>query len=227
MTHTEPEHAIVTSTALIDDELIRHKVRQEIERQTKGGPSLWKVINSSFVLWMLSSVVLSLAVWGYSTYDARRQAERAALQRLGSLREEIAYRLDSDLVGTLFDAGGAANSRHVAILCLPSDQFGTTGSAGLLQLSGAGGPIISADQEIEKALLAGRFIHTEFRDRSIFSLLWELKKKETDPTQVNLLQAALSSISEMRSDALSGLGTPKVATSYLLPVEALIATWDF
>lgn len=219
--------------SLAEDEFVRQRIRDEIANQNKPKPSLWTFLNSSFALWFLSSVALSGIVFVYSEYDEVRSEQRKSAARISALKDEIGYRLDSDLVKKIFDASGQGGEPpktfHVAVLCLPSDQFGAPRDLGGLPAPNSLGAVslptnISNSENIEKSLLAGRFIHTEFRDRSIFSLIWELQKREKDPAQVKLIADALSAISELRRDALSGAGS-KSAVSYLMPVETLIASW--
>ena len=118
----------------------------------------------------------------------------------------------------------------MAVLCLPADQFGSVATSGGVQISQIPNlslqpASLSSSEQVEKSLLAGRFIHTEFRNRSIFSLVWELQQRESDPDQAELINGALEAISSLRRDALSGQGT-KPALEYLEPVEAMIASWN-
>ena len=79
--------------------------------------------------------------------------------------------------------------------------------------------------DIEESVLAGRFIYPEFRDRSIFSLIWELLRAEDDPEQKRLIQSAMNSISDLRRDAALG-NTTKPALEYLAKVDEMIASWN-
>lgn len=216
------------------DEIIRSKVRAEISKQTDQSSNLWNFLNSSFGIWILSSILLSGLTFIYTNYNAFKVEQTQAEARLSDLKDEISYRLDSDLVAKIFDASGQGSSTpqtfHVAVLCLPADQFGSVASSGGVQIS----PVpnfslqpasLSSSEQVEKSLLAGRFIHTEFRNRSIFSLVWELQQRESDPDQAELINGALEAISSLRRDALSGKGT-KPALEYLEPVGDMIASWN-
>jgi hypothetical protein len=175
------EAAMILATT--QDEIIRQKVRDELAAAKAEGSKIWKFVNSSFGLWLLSSVLLSGVVFAYSEYTAFRTEQRAEVARVSNLRAEISYRLDTNLIGKIFDAAGQASgpptSFHVAVLCLPANQLGVGPGQGLFP-AGTGGtqPILSSSVsqpgELDESILAGRFIYPEFRDRSIFSLIWEL-----------------------------------------------------
>lgn len=244
--HT-PNDDVSVTLSIAEDELIRLRVREELKRQKETESSKWKILNAPLTLWFLSSVVLSLMVFLYSEHEASRSEQRAQSLRIKRLQDEVAYRLDSDLIARLFDAAGQGGAvptpYHVAVLCLPSDQFGGSRRdffPSLLSNPKSGNPVVSSSisspqggsaanssslaEEVEKSLLAGRFIYPDFRDRSIFSLIWELSNLTDTVTDKKLISDALNAISELRSDALSGSGQ-RSAVDYLDPVQTMIASW--
>jgi hypothetical protein len=221
-------------SAIAQDEIIRQKVRDELAAVKAEGSKTWRFVNSSFGLWVLSSVLLSGVVFIYSEYSAYRTEQRAEVARVSNLRAEISYRLDTNLIGKIFDAAGQADGPptflHVAVLCLPANQFGVAQGQDLFpQNLGGVQPLstvpASQSREIEESVLAGRFIYPEFRDRSIFSLIWELHRSEVDPKQKDLIQSAMDAISDLRRDAALGT-TTKPAVEYLVPVNEMIASWN-
>lgn len=231
-TALEQENVILLE--ITHDEIIRNKVRAEISKQKDQSSNLWKFLNSSFGIWILSSILLSGLTLLYTNYSAFKVEQTQAQARLFALKDEISYRLDSDLVTKIFDASGQGSTSpqifHVAVLCLPADQFGAIATSGGIQASAVPNfslqpTLVSSNEQVEKSLLAGRFIHTEFRNRSIFSLVWELQQREDNPAQVEMINNALEAISSLRRDALSGSGT-KPALEYLEPVEAMIESWN-
>jgi hypothetical protein len=61
--------------------------------QTKERLSFWTFINSSFALWLLSTVVVGLSVYGYQSWQTGREAERKYEERVSQLTFEAAGRL--------------------------------------------------------------------------------------------------------------------------------------
>ena len=55
----------------------------------------WARLNSPFVLWFLSSVVLAVISWGYAQYEADQRKETETRSILRKLDSEIASRLDN------------------------------------------------------------------------------------------------------------------------------------
>ena len=96
--------------AITHDEVIRSKVRAEISNQTGQGSNLWKFLNSSFGIWILSSILLSGLTFLYTNYSAFKVEQTQAQARLSDLKDEISYRLDSDLVAKIFDASGQGSA---------------------------------------------------------------------------------------------------------------------
>lgn len=226
----------------IEDEILREKVRAELARGSGSKRPLWKFVNSSFGIWLLSSVMLSGLAFAYTEYQQQQAALRFEENRIISLREEIAYRLDQDLVQITFDQSSFPSLLDVAVWCLPSghftsnsgtelDSFLLTQNAGVvvptqgdLNIQSAGDPSEIAES-VAKSLLAGRFIHEAYRDRSIFSLIWELKEVEDDPAQIALISVALQSISSMRRAAF-GNDTSQPTSHYLVPVASMTNSWS-
>jgi hypothetical protein len=127
--------------------------------------AIWNFVNSSFGIWLLSSVLLSGAVYLYQTWQDDRHQREITTQRVEQLSLEIAGRLS---------------------------QFGTWARANLLQGDGKGHYQFSAGVDkaaIEKAIddLAAApkspepgnklYLHevfTEFQKRNLISLYVEL-----------------------------------------------------
>lgn len=226
----------------IEDEILREKVRAELARGKDSHRPLWKFLNSSFGIWLLSSVMLSGLAFVYTEYQQQQAALRFEENRITSLREEIAYRLDQDLVQITFDQSSFPSFLDVAVWCLPSGHFtsnsgseldsflvtqnvgGAVPNQGSLGTQSAGDSTEIAES-MAKSLLAGRFIHEAYRDRSIFSLIWELKKVEDDPAQIALISEALDSISSMRRAAF-GNDTSRPTSFYLVSVASMTNSWS-
>lgn len=85
-------------------ELYRYEVRQQLDSKPTYRSRLWKSLNSAFVLWMLSTVVVGLISFAYTRWEKQRElhrivAEQAAIKKredgltLRKVDAEIASRL--------------------------------------------------------------------------------------------------------------------------------------
>lgn len=86
-----------------EEEIFREEVRKNIEKKResesqKGG--LWRFVNSSFGLWLLSSVVLSFLGFSYGYVQDQRRTKRDAQERISKLQYEIAAH-GSDFLNSL------------------------------------------------------------------------------------------------------------------------------
>jgi len=69
-----------------EEEIFRREVRRQLNPDKRPSPvrkRIWNIVNSAFVLWLLSSVVVGLFGWGYSKYqdNAKEQARRKEIKR--------------------------------------------------------------------------------------------------------------------------------------------------
>jgi hypothetical protein len=81
------------------EESYRLEVRRELEAKAvvpTGTDRLWKLLNSSFAVWFLSSVVLAGIATAFARYEARRGEQ---VQKNETIR-----RLDTEVAGRLFEA---------------------------------------------------------------------------------------------------------------------------
>ncbi len=75
-----------------EEEIFRREVRAELEKRgavTSRTGSLWGFVNSSFGLWLLSSVMLGSLGFLYGYVQDTRHTKRDAQERLSRLRFEI------------------------------------------------------------------------------------------------------------------------------------------
>ena len=80
-----------------DEEIFRREARRQLEADQPSAPfkaGIWGIVNSSIVLWFLSSIVLGLFGWGHATYQ--EHLHRRELQR--RLNTELAHRMTESLV---------------------------------------------------------------------------------------------------------------------------------
>jgi hypothetical protein len=82
-----------------EEEIFRHEVQQQLRPNdvTTKRAKLWGALNTPFVLWLLSSFLLGLFGWAYSSFQSRNKQiqERAELAR--KLDEELQFRVDTAL----------------------------------------------------------------------------------------------------------------------------------
>jgi hypothetical protein len=82
------------------EEIFRYEVRREIEaRRPKdsNGKRLWSLLNSTFGVWLLSSVVLGGLTFAYTIYQQQSAEEMRKAQAERRLKEEIIGRVTSGL----------------------------------------------------------------------------------------------------------------------------------
>lgn len=93
------------------EEIFRSQVRQELDAkadEAKGGASrLWTALNSSFVLWLLSSVVLSGLAASYTGWQNRHAKIKA--------NRELIEKLDTEISNRIYEALGATRSYEGSI----------------------------------------------------------------------------------------------------------------
>lgn len=79
---------------LVDEEVIRYRARKSLDTPSEGtGTKLWSLLNSGFVLWFLSTIVVGLVTFSLAKIkDQLTQTESARL-RLASTDEELKMRL--------------------------------------------------------------------------------------------------------------------------------------
>jgi hypothetical protein len=74
------------------EEIFRAEVRRDLEEQRKPKrlrASMWNFVNTSFGIWLLSSVGLASIVWGWTLSQESRQAEKADKERFARVNYEV------------------------------------------------------------------------------------------------------------------------------------------
>lgn len=82
------------------EEIFRYEVRREIETrrpEDSRGKRLWSLVNSTFGVWLLSSVVLGGLTFAYTTYQQRSAEEMRKAQTERHLKEEISGRISNGI----------------------------------------------------------------------------------------------------------------------------------
>jgi hypothetical protein len=80
------------------EEEYRLNIRRELESATVGKTrqsKTWALLNSSFALWFLSTIVLGLITWAYSSYTNRLAGQSAEAERIRHLDLEISGRISA------------------------------------------------------------------------------------------------------------------------------------
>jgi hypothetical protein len=96
------------------EEIYRSQVRQELDAKNDQNQSstdrLWSVLNSSFVLWLLSSVVLSGLAACYTAWQNHHAKARANQESVDKLDTEISNRIYEALSATRSYEGSIKNN---------------------------------------------------------------------------------------------------------------------
>ena len=112
-------NGVVPATALTEaqrahiraEEIYRSEVRRELDAQADlaatGTNRLWTSLNSSFVLWLLSSVVLSGLAACYTGWQNRHSKTKA--------NRELIEKLDTEISNRIYEALGATRSYEGSI----------------------------------------------------------------------------------------------------------------
>jgi hypothetical protein len=130
------------------EEIYRAEVRAELS--TEKDSRIWKLLNSSFVLWLLGSVTLTGTTWLLQHWIADRQQFQQSMELREKIREELIYRI-----------------------------FMTITSISVYEQKGKNPPTVDPDSELNKLVLDAMnghsFIgHTDYRDTPASVLLSRL-----------------------------------------------------
>jgi predicted CopG family antitoxin len=89
LTLTDDEKALIRA-----EEVFREEIRANFSTRPKTlGARTWTAINSSFVIFILSSVLLSLISWQYQSWSARQQKKTSAERLTQESSIELNYRV--------------------------------------------------------------------------------------------------------------------------------------
>lgn len=225
---------------VISDEILRERVRTQLNKRPSASSKFWKIVNSPIFLWFLSSVLIAFIASQYDNYSKNLEKKRNLEVRIVKLKTEISYRLDTDLFKKHFEDTVATKQSpkipdlsqfslsippkpaHVEAFCYSPSQFNNQFVQKRQSLTG-----LSLEEKTEdmiEGLLKSRFIYPEMRDRSIFSLLWELGKIDSESENKPLLDEAITSITNLRKAAISN-DESKTVDEYFVPINELLTAW--
>ena len=151
----------------VQEEIIRdivHKVRNEMKPAPKSNKA-WKLLNSAFALWFLSSVLIAGVSWGYANWNEKNNNLILKTEKIKKLDDEISYRLDAGNE----NLPEYPDQSFVNAWCLSPSTFSLKP-----QLFPTNTISSIANNNEPQQWDNGRYIFPEFKDRSIFSLVWEL-----------------------------------------------------
>ena len=174
-----------------DEEIFRQEIQRELEAQ-KPTPSrkkkAWQFINSSFGLWLLSTVIVGLFGWAYTTCQTqeREQAQRKEQQR--RLNLEIKNRV-TDTLSYLQDMERRVNEGKAKFP--PEWLFART----VRRLDGF--------DESESQLQS---IYPDNKERDLKSLIFELETLLASSKKEEL-NRALSAYEQLKSKASEAIQT--------------------
>jgi replicative superfamily II helicase len=143
------------------EEEFRLEVRRELEAARLAPPRnrLWSLLNSSFVLWLLSSVVVAGITAAYTRYQNSYSKERERTERVRKLDSEIENRIAQAMARMWVDLQGAKHGARYTSVAI------YTNAARYLNNDFARDATSTADFSI----------YPEFRTRTLRSLVTELR----------------------------------------------------
>jgi hypothetical protein len=182
-----------------EEEIFRQEVRREIEKlrtSQSGGKRLWSLLNSSFALWFLSSVVLgglTAAIARYNAHSAR-EMQRAEVQR--RLNTEISSRIQASLDAMRVEEQRVERGQQ----SFPSWEYSTAWHYLNNTFTYDGAPVDFS-------------IYPEYQKRSFQSLMYELNTladRDTIPT-IQDAQRTLKNLEQLADQAGVGEDQSKPA----------------
>jgi hypothetical protein len=108
------------------EEIFRQEVReslQEAKRPYAVGGRIWAIVNTSFGIWLLSTIVVGLFSWAYTNWEQRRSKQHEQNELIRKLDVEIPVRLQTS--ESLFDSASRAAGYYSAMrsLRVPPDAI--------------------------------------------------------------------------------------------------------
>ncbi len=159
------------------------------------GSQIWAVLNSSFVLWLLSSVIVSGITATYAIYQQRQKDASRVEETRRKLDTEILSRIDQALAGLKITAHEVSSMDYGARE-IYENVFNVLDNSYL-----ASKPENSRDLSVIP----------EFRTRTFRSLVWELRSV-VEQSEASELDAVLSVYEELADLAsVDSPGAPNVA----------------
>jgi hypothetical protein len=84
------------------EEIFRSEVKRGLDAQSEASKTVtmkfWKALNTPFVLWTLSTILVGIGGWVFSTIQAERDSHRSNSESRKKIVTEIEYRLDQSIL---------------------------------------------------------------------------------------------------------------------------------
>jgi len=138
---------------------------------------LWKIVNSSFFLWLLSSLALSFGTWKYNQIKEEEKRLREKAEKIVRIDQEIRFRMGAD-GNSVNELSELAADRSV--IALSKEQY---------------------DKVVSQILLPptnDRVMFPEYSQRGILSLMYEEMWLVGNPDEEKCLLMAAMFINELR-----------------------------
>jgi hypothetical protein len=159
---------------------------------------IWKIVNSAFVIWFLSTIVVGITTWSYSNWQEQQRGDRELNQKIQRLDAEISYR---------FDVSNQSRPEY------PDDTFVIALCYSPIHVEQQSKPLVNNSSEAQWQ--TDRYVFPEFKDRSLFSLMWELEQIVPESEKEAITQAR-KTLEEMRDVARSNnLESGRTTEEYL------------
>jgi hypothetical protein len=161
LTEDEKEH-------IRAEEVFRHEIQQQYAKESGGDSRFWKIINSGFFLWFMSTIIVGIVSFSYSNFDKRRQEQHTKDEREITIEQEkrvIMRKIDAEVSNRLYYFAQLAKLQGNK---LPANALF----------------ILEKPASIDYPVN----VFPEFMNRNLQSLLWELlqvvpegEKKDVEP----------------------------------------------
>ncbi len=188
-------------TRIRAEEIFRHEVCRDIEAGIPkhfGGKQAWSLLNSSFVLWFLSSVVLTVVAGAIAMYQKsyNEQIQKTEIQR--RLNTEISSRIAEALVAMHLEQKRIETGASY----FPSEVYNHA-------LHYLNNRVTYMQQSYDFS------IYPEYRQRGFRSLIFELRSVAERPAIPTLQQAEVhyKKLEELGDHTTLGVDYSKPATS--------------
>lgn len=164
------------------EETFRIEVRKSLEQKEKKTfwQKVWNFFNSSFGLWLLSTVVVGLIVSLYSDFRVERDITSRNAETMRKLTTEVSDRLQK------FKS---------SLLELPSVDYNSYRFTELAHMIDGTGVIDQGSASPERPI----FVFPEYKDRTMQSLLYEMERLTKDKKQAATIKEGRIIISRIQN----------------------------
>jgi len=165
------------------EEVFRQEVRRQLEAKMptpSRGQKLWKVLNSSFSVWFLSSVVIASLTWAVATYERSRSEQAQRTEHQKRLNTEIGFRIENGINGLLADEERMQLGIKLSRFWIYNDGLNYLNNRVIASYTARPYP---PPEQVDYS------VYPEYRDRKFRSLLYELRSVAHTSTAVALRDA--------------------------------------